>query len=126
MDSFSSRLRTLRDETNVSQKQLATAIEYSQGAIAKWEKGISEPPTSVLARIANYFHTTVDYLVGISDDRRLPKTANIIPDDMLEVTPFEREVLLKYRILPPSEQIFVCRMLELTHPATRRDSIKQA
>lgn len=57
-------LRKLREESRVTQKQLAEAIGVSQQSINKYENHNIEPDIETLIRIAEYFYTSVDYLVG--------------------------------------------------------------
>ncbi len=57
-------LRKLREETHISQRQLAETIGVSQQSINKYENHNIEPDIGTLIRIADYFGTTVDYLVG--------------------------------------------------------------
>ena len=72
-------LRKLRTEAGVTQKQLADAISVSQQSINKYENHNIEPDIQTLVLIADFFHTSVDYLVGhnsepphlSADDHRL-------------------------------------------------------
>jgi len=57
-------LKALRESAAVSQKQLAEAIGVSQQSINKYENHNIEPDISTLIRIADYFDTSVDYLIG--------------------------------------------------------------
>ncbi len=57
-------LKALREEAAVSQKQLADAIGVSQQSINKYENHNIEPDIETMIRIANYFNTSVDYLIG--------------------------------------------------------------
>ena len=57
-------LRRLRIEAGVSQKSLAETIGVSQQSINKYENHKIEPDIETLIRIADYFKTSVDYLVG--------------------------------------------------------------
>lgn len=57
-------LRKLRTERKVSQQQLADVIGTSQQSINKYENHNVEPDISTLIKLSDYFHTTVDYLVG--------------------------------------------------------------
>lgn len=57
-------LKKLRTEAGVTQKQLADAISVSQQSINKYENHNIEPDIQTLIQIADFFHTTVDYLVG--------------------------------------------------------------
>ena len=63
-------LKTLRESAAVSQKQLAEAIGVSQQSINKYENHNIEPDISTLIRIADYFDTSVDYLIGHTTVRR--------------------------------------------------------
>lgn len=51
-------------EKKISQQQLADVIGTSQQSINKYENHRVEPDISTLIKISDYFHTTVDYLVG--------------------------------------------------------------
>lgn len=57
-------LKMLREATTISQKQLAEAIGVSQQSINKYENHNIEPDIGTLIRIADYFNTSVDYLIG--------------------------------------------------------------
>ena len=57
-------LRKLRTEAGVTQKQLADAISVSQQSINKYENHNVEPDVATLCALADYFQTSVDYLVG--------------------------------------------------------------
>ena len=62
-------LKKLRQETGVSQKQLADNIGVSQQSINKYENHNIEPDIETLIRIADFFDTSVDYLVGHNNIR---------------------------------------------------------
>lgn len=61
------RIRLLRTENNLSQMTLASKIQSNQKQISKWERGKIEPNIDMLARLADYFETSVDYLIGRVD-----------------------------------------------------------
>lgn len=63
-------LKKLREDARVSQKQLAEFIGVSQQSINKYENHNIEPDIETLIRIADYFNTSVDYLIGHTDLRR--------------------------------------------------------
>lgn len=63
-------LKKLRVEANVSQKTLAEAIGVSQQSINKYENHNIEPDIETLIQIADFFHTSVDFLIGHTDIRR--------------------------------------------------------
>lgn len=63
-------LKKLRAENGVSQRQLGECIGVSQQSINKYENYEIEPDIRTLIQMADYFETSVDYLVGHSDIRR--------------------------------------------------------
>lgn len=63
-------LKKLRDEAGITQKGLADAIGVSQQSINKYENHNIEPDIGTLIRIARFFNTSVDYVVGNTDIRR--------------------------------------------------------
>lgn len=64
---FSERLRKLRKESNLSQKELGIVLGYSQTAVANWEQGKREPSLDCLKKISKFFNCTIDYLLGLTD-----------------------------------------------------------
>jgi len=66
---FPERLKALRKERNVTQVELGKFIDVSDRTCRKYESGEIEPTLSVLRSLAKYFGVSVDYLVGLSDDR---------------------------------------------------------
>lgn len=63
-------LKMLREESGISQKQLAEIIGVSQQSINKYENHNIEPDIETMIRFADYFNTSVDYLIGHTDVRR--------------------------------------------------------
>ena len=63
-------LKKLREEAGITQKGLADAIGVSQQSINKYENHNIEPDIETLMRIARFFNTSVDYVVGNTDIRR--------------------------------------------------------
>lgn len=83
------RLKDLRIKRKISQQKLAIDLNLTQAAISKYELGLSEPDIAMLIKISDYFHVTVDYLVGNAE---LPKAFE-------DITKTEETVLEKYRKL---------------------------
>ena len=65
---FKDILKELRLEKNISQLQLANAIQVSNGVICFWETGKNEPKLTYIKRLALYFHVSSDYLIGLEAD----------------------------------------------------------
>lgn len=70
---FSKRLKQLRLEANLSQKDLANIFFVSQQAVGKWETGRSYPSAELMPKIAAHFNVPIDYL--FSDDSSSLKNA---------------------------------------------------
>lgn len=66
--SFSSRIVLLRRDHNITQKQLASAINVSEVAIQNYESERRKPAFDVLIALADYFDVSLDYLCGRSDN----------------------------------------------------------
>lgn len=67
MENFGERLRELRTEAGLTQKQLAAEIGNAQSAIVYWESNKQEPTISALKKLCLYFGVTADYLIGLED-----------------------------------------------------------
>ena len=72
---FSMRLKQLRQESNVTQVQFAKFMDITDRTLRNYEAGRMEPALSTLAKIAEYFNVTTDYLLGLSDERQLKNDA---------------------------------------------------
>jgi len=68
MSKFHERLKKLRIENKLSQRQLAPLIGFTQTAISDWENGFNEPTTKVLIACAKFFDVTTDYLLGLENE----------------------------------------------------------
>lgn len=93
---FKDRLKMLREETGMTQKELAKAIKINNTTISDYERGDKKDPyMSTLRKLANYFDVTIDYLIGESDEREM-SVAQRINAEVSEMDPEEQRALLKY------------------------------
>lgn len=65
---FGIKLKELRLEKKLTQKQLAIILDCNQSMITRWEKEECEPTESVIKRTAIFFNVSADYLLGLEDD----------------------------------------------------------
>lgn len=100
-------LKLLRELTAVSQKQVAQAIGVSQQSINKYENHNIEPDIETLIRIADFFDTSVDYLVGHTAIRR--KIENVT---LYELNAEERKLVDKYRKLSKKQRVCVSAVID--------------
>lgn len=64
MSKFKERLKELRIEKNLTQKQLSKKLNISEDSIYNWENGRSEPSITDLINLSIILDVTIDYLVG--------------------------------------------------------------
>lgn len=62
------RIKELRVQNNVTQKQLAAILSVSEVSVQRFEYGTARPSLDTLIIISNYFNVSLDYLVGRSDN----------------------------------------------------------
>ncbi len=77
------RIRDLREDTDMNQTQFAKILGMSQTGYSKYETGENDIPTPILIEMANYYETSVDYILGLTDVRKpypRSKTIQIIDD----------------------------------------------
>lgn len=67
MNNFAVRLRMIRTERGLTQKQLAIEIGASERGIQQYELGERKPAFDALITLADFFDVSLDYLVGRSD-----------------------------------------------------------
>lgn len=63
------RLRYLREDADMTQAQVAKYLQMSQTGYSKYETGENDIPTQVLIKLAALYHTSTDYILGISGKR---------------------------------------------------------
>lgn len=61
------KIRSLREDSDLTQKELASTLNMSQTGYLKYETGENDIPTKILIDLAYYYNTSVDYLLGITD-----------------------------------------------------------
>lgn len=61
------RLKELRKEKGVSQKEVATALGITLSAYSNYEQGIREPNIEIIIAICRYYDVSSDYLLGLED-----------------------------------------------------------
>lgn len=68
------RLRDLRNDRDLNQTQVAEMLGMSQTGYSKYETGENDIPTAILIKLARFYGTSIDYLLGETDrTERYPK-----------------------------------------------------
>ncbi len=100
-------LKLLRREKGISQQMLAEAMGTSQQSINNYENKTIEPDIAMLKRMADYFGTTVDYILGYANTR-YPVQDTIA----FYLNESESDLIAKYRALSPKERACVQQVVE--------------
>jgi len=64
-----SRIRDLREDRDLYQRDLAEYLNCSQVCYSNYEMGKRDIPTDVLIKLSLFYNTSVDYLLGLTDER---------------------------------------------------------
>lgn len=70
MSTFKERLKYLRKKNKMQQSELAKKLGVTIDSVSRWERGNRKPEMNNIRGLAEIFHTTADYLLGISDDEK--------------------------------------------------------
>ena len=101
------RLKELREERNITQQELADHLSCSQQSINNYENHGTQPDIDMLCRMADFFETSVDYLIGNTNIRN-PYTLAKYEDSS------EKEISLinSFRNLPEEIKDLFIRLME--------------
>jgi len=69
LNPFSQRLRQLREEKGLLQKDVAKILGITPSAYGYYEQGKREPSMEVLKKLSDFFNVSIDYLLGRTDIR---------------------------------------------------------
>ena len=62
------RIRDLREDNDLTQTQIAKMLGMSQTGYSKYETGENDIPTGILIKLARLYNTSIDYLLGETDN----------------------------------------------------------
>lgn len=96
---ISKKIKELREEKQISQYQLALALELPRYILSNIEQGRTEPNLEYLVKLADYFGVTTDELLGREDYA----TGNIVVQGTT-LSPFDERLLDVIHLLPPEDQ----------------------
>ena len=117
------KLKQLRNEKGLTQAQLAKEIEITQKQISTYEVGNAEPDISTLIKFADFFDTTIDYLVG----RALTKQPTIqdvpvLKGAIMHVNDAEFALVADYRRLPDKIKPEVIKFIDFKRYELHKNS----
>ena len=68
METIGTKIKNLRIEKKLTQKELAEKLNIGQSSICEWEKNNYEPTASAIKQLAIFFNISADYLLGLEDE----------------------------------------------------------
>lgn len=63
------RIRDIREDNDFTQKEIADYLMCDQSLYSKYERGTREIPLILMIKLAEFYSTSIDYLVGLTDDK---------------------------------------------------------
>ena len=63
------RIRNLRIDADLTQENVADALHVRQNTYAQWELGIARYSLDTVVKLAQFYNTSVDYLLGLTDEK---------------------------------------------------------
>lgn len=92
---FSDVLRNLRRKNNMTQEDLAEALDMSPQAVSRWETGTAFPDSTVIKKLAYLFNVTTDYLLEVDPERVKWDVADQILKSFHDMEPTDGAALLR-------------------------------
>ncbi len=108
------KIRDLRKEKGITQKELANRIGTSNKNVWAWENGGSSPDIPTLKLLASFFDVSIDYLVGRVDDFGFA-TGSDTP-----LAQSEKEIIRILRALDANEREIVIKQIRALSPDKRK------
>lgn len=69
MINYYPRVRDLREDHDLTQKEVADFLDMKQPQYCRYERGLRDIPTDILIRLAKLYRTSIDYILGITDEK---------------------------------------------------------
>ena len=101
------RLKELREERNITQQELADQLSCSQQSINNYENHGTQPDIDMLCRMADFFDTSVDYLIGNTNVRDPYNLAKYDDNSEREIT-----LINSFRSLPEETKDLFVKLME--------------
>lgn len=60
----------MREDRDLTQQAIANYLQCDQSLYSKYERGERDVPLHIMAKLAEYYNTSIDYLVGLTDEKQ--------------------------------------------------------
>ena len=64
------RIRNLREDSDMTQKQVAEYLFCDQSLYSKYERGLRDVPVNIIIKLAKLYNTSTDYILGLTDKKQ--------------------------------------------------------
>ena len=108
------RMKEIREEAGLKQKDIAEIMNVTKGSYSMWECGSDTIPLRRLNQFCNYFDVSIDYVVGFNNKK---KYSNAKPDIKIKIT---GENLKKIRTKKGLTQVAIADALNINQPTWNR------
>ena len=61
------RIRNLREDSDLTQREISDYLFCDQSLYSKYERGLREVPVSIIIKLAKFYDTSTDYILGLTD-----------------------------------------------------------
>lgn len=68
-------IKSLRETANITQSELSKHLNVTRSSVNAWEQGVSVPSIALLVALAQFFHVSTDYLLGLEQNLTLDISA---------------------------------------------------
>ncbi|WP_195405614.1 helix-turn-helix domain-containing protein [Streptococcus constellatus] len=96
---FTERLKALRKEAGLTQKEIAEQLQIGQNSYSNWEKGIRTPIRPTIEKLAEVLNTSASYLLGESNikhpENELSNVEILFRKTSKNMTPKQKEIFQK-------------------------------
>lgn len=107
MTTIGERIVFLRDEREISQKELAEKLNITAATLSRYENNIYEPKVEILKDMCKILETTSDFLLGFTQSFQIPDTSN-----SPKITPMEYRIIKYYRKLNSTNRTRILERME--------------
>ncbi|MEA4932650.1 MAG: helix-turn-helix transcriptional regulator [Lawsonibacter sp.] len=107
---YGARAKDWITDHDVKQKKLAQEFHVTEAMLSNYLNGRNDISVELMVKIAQYFHLTMDYLVGLSED----------PDVPLHLTKEERDLIGTYRFLLREQRELIVQTIQFMQEQNQR------
>lgn len=103
------RMKAIQTDSDIKIKALAVELAVSPTALSNYLNGSRSMPYDVLARFAQFYNVTTDYLLGLTDEREVP----------MRISAAEKRLLEEFRTLSAQQKELTGKMVHFMREQNR-------